>query len=62
MTPERLLAVMNELGWGVPKTAKELGVQSRSVERWLRGENEVPEPLAAWLERRVADPVPRREE
>lgn len=50
MTPERFRECLYALDWTVHSIAIRLGVPRIRVRRWLSGESEVPDNVAAWLE------------
>lgn len=61
MTPARLIEIRTAtLGLKTEGLAKLLGYSRGAVRNWEAGKARVPEPIAAWLERRAADPPPRR--
>ena len=51
MTPERFRQCLDALSWSGRGLAALLGIDERQVRRWASGEYEVPDNIAAWLER-----------
>ncbi|WP_424138676.1 hypothetical protein [Roseomonas chloroacetimidivorans] len=64
MTPTRLRECIALLRWSQRGLADALGIDEARVRKWARGVGEVPEDIAAWLERRAeamaSDPPPSR--
>ena len=64
MSPDRLRTCLTLLRWSQRGLAEALGMDERQVRRWALGAADVPERVAAWLERRAeameADPPPVR--
>jgi len=64
VTPARLRGCLDLLHWTPHALGEVLDVAERQVRYWLTGRAPVPEPIAAWLERRAeamtADPPPAR--
>ena len=56
MTPGRLRACLDALGWSGGVLARQLGCREELPRRWLSGARgyAVPPGIAAWLERREA--------
>jgi hypothetical protein len=49
MTPAELSASLDAINWRPATLAEVLGVNERSVRRWLAGDAAVSDPVAAWL-------------
>ena len=67
MSPKtRLSIAMLHIGWGATGLAEQVGVNERTVRRWISGDNPPPEPILEWLEGLAAfhqaDPPPQRKE
>lgn len=60
MTPARLRELLPPLGLTERGLARLTGYSHGAVKNWLTGRARVPPEIAAWLERRAADPPPRR--
>ncbi len=56
LTPKQLRAALRRLGLNQVAAAKQLGVDPRTVRRWLAGDRKIPEPvtilLGLWLKPR----------
>ncbi len=59
MDAEGLKAWMDDAGWSVRKLAAQLGVETRTVQRWRDGSSRVP-PMAE-LALQALGPAPARE-
>ena len=55
MTPTRLREILDALHWSQRDLAGLLSCNERLVRRWAAGQADVPSPLAAWIETRLAD-------
>jgi transcriptional regulator with XRE-family HTH domain len=58
MTPKRLEACLQELGWMQPELARRLGVRLSTIRQWLSGRRAIPPNVDRWLEdlaRRVGE-------
>ncbi len=64
MSPPRFLEVLALLGMTERGLARHVGWSPGAVRNWVLGKAAVPQPVAAWLERRAADwaqdPPPKR--
>jgi transcriptional regulator with XRE-family HTH domain len=64
MNPTRFRACLVALGWSQHSLARLLHVNFSSVQRWATGAQEIPAPVAAWLETLArcheANPPPTR--
>ncbi|MDT7952834.1 MAG: hypothetical protein RQ966_15125 [Acetobacteraceae bacterium] len=54
MTADRFRDILDELHWSLRALAEMIGGDERNVRRWARGRLSVPEPVAEWLEIRLA--------
>ncbi len=56
LTPKQLRVTLKQLGLNQVAAAKQLGVDPRTVRRWLAGDRKIPEPvvilLRTWLKQR----------
>ncbi len=56
LTPQQFRATLKRLGLNQVAAAKQLGVDPRTVRRWLAGDRKIPEPvvilLRTWLRER----------
>lgn len=59
MTPVRLNECLFIIGWSGNRLANHLGLNERTVRRWLAGRNPVPASVGDWLEKRVDDDLVR---
>lgn len=57
MTPEAFRAAVERLQWSYRGLADMVQVDERQVRRWAAGAA-VPAPIAAWIERAVAELAP----
>ena len=55
MTPHEFRAAREALGLSAAKLAAELGVDPRTIRRWLSGDQPVPELVAKWVEKMLSD-------
>ena len=53
MTPAELIAILDRLGLTQIRASQCLGVDDRTMRRWMKGDAAVPEPVARIL--RMAD-------
>lgn len=53
-------ALLTAAGVSRPWLARHVGLSRTMVDRWCAGQSEPPTEVVAWLERRLADPPPRR--
>jgi transcriptional regulator with XRE-family HTH domain len=64
MSPHRLRACLEILGWSQRELAAQVGVDPRQVVRWISGAAIVPLSTEAWLENLVAlhlaNPAPEK--
>lgn len=64
MTPAHLRSILALLGMTERGLARHTGWSPGAVRNWVQGKAAVPDPVAAWLERRerewLRDPPPRR--
>jgi hypothetical protein len=64
MTPAEFAAAKDRLGCTFIWIARQCGYTKAAVRRWHNGSASVPDPVAAWLERRLAghldDPPARK--
>jgi ribosome-binding protein aMBF1 (putative translation factor) len=49
MTPDRIRACLDLIGWSQRGLAERLQRDERQVRRWCSGDYEIPEPEAQWL-------------
>lgn len=42
--------LLARIGWSQTELADRLGVNSRTVRRWVSGQNETPPDVVAWLQ------------
>lgn len=65
MTPTRLRECLALLRWSQRGLADALGRQEGTVRQWARGAVQIPEEVAAWLEKLARhherNPPPRRD-
>lgn len=65
MTPDRFRHALGVIRLSEHELARLTGYSNGAVRNWVRGLARIPEPIAAWLERRLAaweaDPPPQRE-
>jgi len=56
LTPQQFRTALKRLGLNQVAAAKQLGVDPRTVRRWLAGDRKIPEPvvilLRTWLRER----------
>lgn len=66
MTPTRLRECLEAIGWTQRGLARILKRQEGTVRQWARGAPEIPDDVAAWLEKLARfherNPAPRRKE
>jgi plasmid maintenance system antidote protein VapI len=64
MTPTRLRKCLETIGWTQRGVARVLERQEGTVRQWARGAVQIPEDVAAWLERlerfHTRNPPPKR--
>ncbi len=53
MTRAEFVATLETLGWTTGSLARLLGCSHDRVRNWTRATYRVPQPVAAWLQRRV---------
>ncbi|MBV8094349.1 MAG: helix-turn-helix domain-containing protein [Acetobacteraceae bacterium] len=63
MTPARLKACREAIGWTIRGTAARIGVHETRLRRWEAGKLPAPEAYVRWIERLAqvhqASPVPK---
>jgi hypothetical protein len=61
-----LCGALATLRWGASALSTEIGVNERTVRRWISGDNAPPDAILQWLDRLAAfhrdNPVPQRKE
>ena len=67
MTPsDRVSTALATLRWGPATLARAIGVNVRTVQRWINGQNPPLMPIVEWLDRLAAfhrdNPPPERKE
>ncbi len=55
MTPHEFREARDKLGLSAAKLAAELGVDPRTIRRWLSGDQPVPELVAKWVEKMLSN-------